>query len=880
MRTTIGLVSTAVAVAWSAGMAFGGERGLAETEAEKEALLEVRIPQAEAVVAFNNALATDQTVSRARLYLSAWREETAVPHPPGQISADLLALERRLRELEDRFTVLYQAHFGATLDRNNQTVERGPEAQRLRNDPAARAEARKKLDTDFHAARETALGLLQSVRASLADLRLAAGRDENIPRFEPLPDFTSKPSATLLADGAPTGILFGVVSYDKPVIDLLGFDYETGTYDSYNLQGTMIPIATAASKGRQSSVVVPCAVHGSMYCNSELWKTWLAEAGQGPVPILRPSHAGQQYVGQMLWPFDYYHPAVRKMLEAYLTEAGGRWKNDRRVLMYITAWEPQLSGGPGSYGQWPIDIRSPSALGAFHEYLQGKFETIERLNETCKAEYKSFEEIAFPPDIVDGPAPERGALVSALQTGGCPPLYYEFNRFVKDTYADYLAWCYRVLKKADPTHPVAISPSYGSLDGYLCTGRDSFLWAENACDIYGGELGGSMEEVFQYSIKRILGRTTVCMEYIWNESVNISDPPEEVVRAAVRRNAWRMAAWGRSAVSYFGAQDTYGGSGFNNILVFESGYHLLRRCAGMIERIRRELRSLEDVWLGAPVVEPRIAMLKPSTSQICSWPWEIVTNVTQSLHEMLYSRNYHYAFVPEEYVLSGKEDLGHFDVLILPYATHFPPGLTEKILPWVRSGGTLVIAGIAGGFTPHGARDGTLMKELFGDIGYEFWYGEGVGGDILWKINVRDLRPGVRDLSRGDSFAEVFQADYGTGKVLMAVRVKDWHPGGAVADAFYKSLDSAAPRTAWAEGDELEIVLREKENQLYAVLINPSVKDPARATIHFSRSYGLAVDRGIEGGFAAPLRQDGQEQALDLALAPGEGTVIVLTPPH
>ena len=74
------------------------------------------------------------------------------------------------------------------------------------------------------------------------------------------------------------------------------------------------------------------------------------------------------------------------------------------------------------------------------------------------------------------------------------------------------------------------------------------------------------------------------------------------------------------------------------------------------------------------------------------------------------------------------------------------------------------------------------------------------------------------------------------------------------------------------------MVLHQKNSRLHMVLINPNVKERACATIHLSGTYSLAVDRGIEGGFAVPLRRDGQGQAFDVTLAPGEGTMIVLTP--
>ena len=65
---------------------------------------------------------------------------------------------------------------------------------------------------------------------------------------------------------------------------------------------------------------------------------------------------------------------------------------------------------------------------------------------------------------------------------------------------------------------------------------------------------------------------------------------------------------------------------------------------------------------------------------------------------------------------------------------------------------------------------------------------------------------------------------------------------------------------------------------MYVILINPSPRTAAEARIHLAAHYRLAVDRGIEGGFVVPLRVEGGHQVFDISLAPGEGTLIQLTP--
>ncbi len=868
------------------------------TDAEKQELLSVRRDQAEAVVALNEAIATAQAIQRAEKYLHSWQGRSLIAVDGFSFVEVISKLDQMLQELENRFTILYQAHFGPWSGGGSEPPVRKlrlalrPEAEQLMADPEKRAAMRKELLFLYQEAKKAATNLVQMTHGHLTDLQELARKQRGVPRVEPTPDFAKKPSATVKADGTPTGILFGNAggglwhsSRSNPAIDVLGFDYEVGGYDPYDNARSFqnhpegepykVQLEKSAGNGQKSATIIPCAVHREMASPTHLWQKWLeAPSKDTNLPVVALSWAGKP-IGGHIARLDYHHPAVRGMMGEYLAEAGNRYKDNPHVLWHVTIWEPHTANidADAAWGQWPIDVVTPAGLLDFRRYLQKKFATLEALNAAWKSAYKSFDEIQFPPDVVTGPEPTRSQLIRQLFIGRCPPLYYEYNRWVKDSYAGWLTHCYRTLKAADPTHPIAASPSFEAFDGYISTGRDAFLWAEQACDVHGNEIGGAMQEVFEYSVKRLTGRTTANNEYIWNEPENVMDPPEEINRAIGSRNLWRPIAWGRSALTLYGPPDTYGGGVYNNFMVHESAHHILRRGGGVIETTARRLRSMEDVWLDAPVVEPQIAMLKPSASMICQPIWQMTESVMQNFHENLYRHHYHFAYVPEEYILSGKDDLARYRVLLLPAATHFPPGLTEKILPWVQAGGTLIVSGIAGGNTPYGEPDGRLMKEIFGLTDQQIWYGESLGGDPTWMLNTSGLREGVQTLDER-AYGQTLLATYGKGRALMVVRLKDLNVAGPATPHLHRLLDQAAPRRVWIEGAPIEMVLREQGQRLYVVLINPSPISTATAIIHLAGKFRSAVDRGIERGFPVPLRNG---QAFDITLAPGEGTVIGLT---
>ena len=72
------------------------------------------------------------------------------------------------------------------------------------------------------------------------------------------------------------------------------------------------------------------------------------------------------------------------------------------------------------------------------------------------------------------------------------------------------------------------------------------------------------------------------------------------------------------------------------------------------------------------------------------------------------------------------------------------------------------------------------------------------------------------------------------------------------------------------------MVVRQKQNTRNVTLINPSTKEPAQVTVHLQDKASAAIDRGIERGFALPLRNEGDSSAFDITLMPGEGTVVCL----
>jgi hypothetical protein len=848
--------------------------GIATYE-EKTALADICVIQSKAAITLNKAILLDQKLQRSKLYLASWTNS----EPLGQSSnASIQTVKNSLSSIENQFIPLAESHFGQLKDRSGNLIPYSSAGSAMLLNPDARLTARANFQQLCNSALYDANSILVTLTNELSATKNAVRNISG--NWDSTPLFARKPPATLLANGKSTGIVCGIkidpwswgsLSNDlhSRIAELLGSQSELGVYAFYD--GA---INEGASKGRKTQIIAPSANHdGTMFTDITWYRNWYSQTSES---IDRREKMPSNN-STWLWSLDFRHPAVKSKHSEFLLNVANMYKTNQAVLTYSTLWESNFGSKPPANGGHTLintsDARTISGIDSFRQFLQNKFGSIQNLNSEWNSNYASFESINPPPDPINPSDANRFELLSLLSQGKCTPLYYEFNLWFKNSNSDWLAWCYDTLKNLDPCTPVSLSPTHGNIDGFLGTGRDSFQWAQRACDIYGSEYTGSVEEVFHWSIQKLLNRSTAIFECIWNEPENWNQNyrnNEDIMRASGSRNFWRMIAWGRSLIGFYAMPDSYDGIAYNNIMTFESGYKLLRQSGAVIGPLTDEIRASEDIWLDADVIQPSIAMLKPSTSQMISWPLQSVEDIIKKIHNLLYNKNYHYIFVPEEYIISGSFQLSNYKVLILPYAIHLPEPLSQLILDWVDSGGTLIIAGVAGAYTPYGEKDGKLMNAIFGNAEYT------LSSYPTWEIKTCKLTP---DMKYYPNNGKVFIAKYGKGKILISPKADNISEGGPAEPLVLSSLDQAVNRGAYSTGTYLEINLRVGSNNIkHLTIINPDPINSKRATIYLDGNYQSAVDRGIEGGLPVNLCQMGSKQYFGIKLAPGEGTVIDLLP--
>jgi beta-galactosidase GanA len=288
--------------------------------------------------------------------------------------------------------------------------------------------------------------------------------------------------------------------------------------------------------------------------------------------------------------------------------------------------------------------------------------------------------------------------------------------------------------------------------------------------------------------------------------------------------------------------------------------------------------------------------------------WAVMTE-GGLLYDWLYKNDYPAFIVPEEYILNGKEDLRKFRLLVLPVCTYVPEELPERLLAWVKNGGTLVLDGPAGLFNQYARPDNRLLTTLFGtqvtaECVTEANRGKGVKVDELpgslpipwqgmkfggadkptvnikgWRydISLKDTKPTMKVLLpfEGGKIG-LAEARYGKGRAILSAF-------GLAENGFKEFVLQQArqqypdPLVKSSVGDTLGYVMREaKDGRRYLFVLNHNAEKPLETALSVRDVYRRVNDLGIEGGFPVPSIVKGRRTEFRMVLAPGDGTCLEL----
>jgi len=549
---------------------------------------------------------------------------------------------------------------------------------------------------------------------------------------------------------------------------------------------------------------------------------------------------------------NIWHPEVLRVNNDYLTTLGRNFKDNENVVCYELINEPSLHVGKQAerfrsehYGTGGY---SKAARRAWPKFLRRKYGDIARLNKLWGSDYASFEAVEPPADCMVEPSEFPDPRV---------PLVIEFNRFRMRSHEEYFRGSIAALRKADPNHVVmpqfiaSVFPRVEACDDLL--GLGSLDWDFFSTHDWPGDKP-AVTCLYAYSINRYIKKPMWEDEFIWPHWVQ-KGVDQRLVRAATRRNLWRMIAWGKRGIHLFNLENEWcAGSpdNWNNsILNVELGSRIVRFGTGAIKMVKDAAGPLAPVIFKTHIVNQRIAIIQPTTTLLSGKPYHASKRAANTICSRLLKMHWTPFFVPEECILDGREDLDNFDLIIVPYGVCAPAQLQDKLLEWTKKGGHLVLAGPFGVYDEFGRKSLHLLRETFGATG------AAMSEKGRWQISLpAEKKPERSLLSR----------DCGKGTICLQT-------DGPVPLA--ELLSAAIPRKPVDCAQEsVELILRsDEEGTRYLFAVNLDYGAAVRTEISFAGGFTKVTDM-LARGAAVPARTREGRTFVPVTLAAG-GTVLL-----
>jgi hypothetical protein len=563
-------------------------------------------------------------------------------------------------------------------------------------------------------------------------------------------------------------------------------------------------------------------------------------------PLIASTHIGNNSR------LNVHNPEIWEYVDGYLKNMAVELLSLTEVDYFLTGWE----GSAQHVGY------NPSIQSAFRDYLKERYRSIEVLNKKWHTDYTSFEAVEVPYHQYSTPDDEVSGLT------------YEFERWHRLNYVRLLAAMRKSLRKGAPDVPVMPDPSH-----FMRAGNTYLMYRENTGDLMSHHSGPGNEEpmwVYLETMNRAFGKATGYFENyygMWSKQ-HLND--ERLARRDLRKLFFKMFLrdvrvstwWLRAASHPTSILVAYNGNSFN----VDYQQTIYRWSNTVIPVMFRRCRTVEKALLESRQEIPRTAVIQPCASvfNLASLKHDSNDSDTLSLmfdlhNKLLSPSNIAHDYLPEEMVLDGKGSLDDYAVLFLPYAPYMSQELSERLVAWVKKGGTLVAAGpfaLKNEFGIDLPDQSSLFRTLF--PGYR------KTGTCAWDYNL--------DGADQRSEPAIQQTAYGDGKVIHLNRMLDLlMRKPSLKRSLVETVEGVCVRTAVSPDADLEILVREgNHGERYLGLCNRNVEEPLDTTVTVTGRVEDPVDLLVPGGFRVPSTIEKGTTVLKVHLAPGDWTLIRL----
>jgi len=412
----------------------------------------------------------------------------------------------------------------------------------------------------------------------------------------------------------------------------------------------------------------------------------LQELGLRYLPCIDPWHEVPKWVPS---------PDAEALAERYLEQVLLRYRSHEAALAWVVRHEPTTWG------------REPGAadVGGFRDWLMRRYATVDALNRAWDVQYARFSDVIVPPAVEAprvspdqplAPAPEAGAAAAA----------HDAALYGMEAMLGELRDLSRLVKKLDPGRPAvvksldampSVSPAVAG-DPWLLKDLEQPAYCHDffyvpASAAVGGLGDYRLSWAFSTAVERsaVGDRPIWCTE--WNQQWWGPGFPK-ASRSQVRLMTWTAVAEGLRGVfaySYPSGKWPVGNFDDSPLPVLEE-YGVL---SAETQALGPLLNQSQPAAARVGIYWPRESLLHSGGAQGQAGPTTGPAAALRSLWESLsVAGHYPVKFCADPEVLSS--DLFGYEALVLTGATFLQTRIAERLVEYVRGGGTLVVLGPCG----------------------------------------------------------------------------------------------------------------------------------------------------------------------------------------
>lgn len=471
---------------------------------------------------------------------------------------------------------------------------------------------------------------------------------------------------------------------------------------------------------------------------------------------------------------------------------------------------------------------------AFRVWLRKKYHTIEELNRAWNLEFwghtiYDWDEIVLPNALSEGIGEEKTAFAG---------ISIDYRRFMSDSMLNNFKMERDIIRRYDPDTPVTTN-----LMGTY-KGLDYFKWAKEmdlvSWDNYPSyDTPWSQTAMCHDLMRGLKNRPFMLMEQTpsqqnWQPYNSLKKPGQ------MRAQSYQTMAHGADTIQFFQLRRSIGAcEKFHGAVIAHAGTENTR-VFHEVAQLGKELEKLGDTIIGSMPVS-RIGVIFDWDNY---WALEYTSGPNQDLkyvdqihryYRSLYQRNYSVDMIPTD------ADFGRYRVIIAPVLYMVKDGVAQALDAFVREGGTLIttfMSGIVGqsdnvflGGYPGPLRKlaGVWVEEidaLAPEQTNTIRFGDGTTGkcrllcDLMHPEGAEVLAEYTDNFYAG--MPAVTKNAVGKGCVYYIGTQPDEKSLGRIME---EAVQNAGVRPVVSEKTDLEITVRENEDEMFYFIMNFTQKD-------------------------------------------------------